>query len=305
VEVDEQGVVHDVHAGDLAEAGPILSALHHTNVHDHGGRHVPQRFIEEGMVRVRRVVSTGVPEAYEQRIGTNGSARDFDIRIAPMSPTRALVSISEITERRASQWVTARMIGRAQVDFAASVEKCVCQDLADLSQLAAKLASDLPQVMGRASQLAERVDEMLAKSRGMVSSLSPTRLETDGLLPALLDLAKHLQATAQIDCVVEHSGLLPRDYFVSLQLFRIARETVETMVRHTLPRKVRIGVHAQQGLTILRVEAEGSRPLEGSREAAETSLGMLQVQASTIGAALELREKDGLQGVVCRVPTVD
>jgi signal transduction histidine kinase len=159
--------------------------------------------------------------------------------------------------------------------------------------------------MGRASQLAERVEEMLAKSRGMVSSLSPTRLETDGLLPALLDLAKHLQATAHIDCVVEHSGLLPRDYFVSLQLFRIARETVETMVRHTLPEKVRIGVHAQQGLTILRVEAEGSRPLQGSREAAETSLGMLQVQASTIGAALELREKDGLQGVVCRVPTVD
>ena len=301
VELDSDGVVQDFHVGDWSAAAPILSALHRTSVHAHQGRCVPQRIIEEGMHRVRRVLSTGVPETYEQRVGANGSARDFEVRIAAIGSARALVSISEITERRVNRWEMARIIERAQVELAANVDKCVCQELGGISRLATMLAGELPAVVERANELVERVDGMLAKSQGMVSCLCPTRLETDGLLPALRDLAKHSQARANVDCTVEHTGWLPQDYIVSLQLFRIARETVETMVRHSTPQRIRIGVDSQQGLTTLRIDAEGSRPFQGSPEAAETSRGVLHVRAAAIGATLDLHEEDGLRGVVCRV----
>ncbi len=302
VELDAEGVIHDYYVGDGVAAERVLAELVQTSVRELRGRYVPQQLIEEGMVRVRRVLSTGVPEAVEQLIGTNGSASCFEVRIARSSPARALVSIRDVTEQRAQQQMTAAIVGRTQTELATRIEECVCQELAGVADLAKGLARELPEVVERINELAARVDSVLARSRRMASCLSPIRLETDGLVPALSELAEHVRKNCDVACTLSHSGTVPRDYIVSLQLFRIAREAIESAVRHTRPRRVQIAVESQGGLTTLRTSSEGGGGFRGSREAASSSLNVMRVQAAAIGATLEVHgEDEGLEGATCRV----
>jgi signal transduction histidine kinase len=130
-------------------------------------------------------------------------------------------------------------------------------------------------------------------------------LETDGLPPALEELAKTTGARFNIRCRFHTQGpVAVQDTAMATHLYRIAQEALTNAVKHSKAQKVSIRLKAGARKLELRVEDDGAGLSTSTRDKA-TGMGLhiMDYRARAIGGTLQL--SPGRQGgtvVSCCIP---
>ncbi len=159
------------------------------------------------------------------------------------------------------------------------------------------LHRDLAATAQQLDALGERAKEALAEMRTLIHSLRPAGLEDNGLVPALKRWAERVRR--------EH--LLPVEVSVAMnarqrledeqerELFRIAQEAVNNVVKHAAAKRVAIRLHATPDDLIMEIEDDGKGfdpsaayrgdafGILGMRERAALLKGTLAIESQPFG----------------------
>ncbi len=131
------------------------------------------------------------------------------------------------------------------------------------------------------------------------------RLGTEGLPPALEELAKATRDRFQIGCHFATHGPAPAlERATATHLYRIAQEAVANAVKHSRARSLQIRLCTRAQDIELSVEDDGAG-LSAASRSKSTGLGLhiMDYRARTIGGALRFaRGRNGGTVVSCCVP---
>lgn len=207
-----------------------------------------------------------------QLVHTRWFVRDITRRV---ELEKEILSISEREQRRLGQ----------------DLHDDLCQQLAGIEFLTQTLRSALaansrPEAV-QAREVARMVRLAMHKTRELAHGLSPVRLEDEGLMNALRELAGRIRTVFQIDCRFNcRKAVRVAEDTVSIHLYRIAQEAISNAIKHGKARRVDIGLAAKDGGIVLKVSNNGvALP---RRPSDRTGMGMhiMQYRAGIIGGSL-------------------
>ena len=155
-----------------------------------------------------------------------------------------------------------------------------------------------------AAQIVSLVTKANMRARETSRGLNPVVLDANGLMAALEELADNTARAHEITCDFRYDNPVQvNDNKTSVQLFRIAQESVSNAVRHSQARRVDIHLARQSGSIVLTIRDDGvgipDIPHQG------TGMGLLTMshRAQMMGGTLNVapRTTGGTQ-VTCSVP---
>lgn len=144
----------------------------------------------------------------------------------------------------------------------------------------------------------------LEQARGLAHGLCP--VETNGLVPALEELAADTQRLHHVSCTLHAKGdVEPRDSIAALQLYRIANEAITNALRHGHARHLNVSLVRQNGTIQLTVrdDGQGFDPRAAGSKAGR-GLAIMRHRAEIIRACFDIRRRENETGtiVTCAVP---
>lgn len=167
--------------------------------------------------------------------------------------------------------------------------------LAQLRQQLTSTSSDITQqhqqLRAQADYADQLTDDALAAMHDIIDDLYPAVLEL-GLAEALTWLAHalHRQSGLAHDLQGIDQALSPApDNFITVSLFRIAREALNNVVQHAHAKQVRISLQQADGQLQLSIADDGiGLPPESMRAAASCGLHSMQARVAALGGQLHL-----------------
>ena len=215
--------------------------------------------------------------------------------------------VRDITRRVELETEILTISEREQRRLGQDLHDDLCQQLAGIEFLTQTLRSELaahsrPETV-QAREVAHMVRLAMHKTRELAHGLSPVRLEDEGLMNALRELAVRIKTLFQIDCRFNcRKAVRVADDTVSIHLFRIAQEAVSNAIKHGKARRVDIGLAAKDGKIVLNISNNGVG--FARRRSDRTGMGMriMQYRAGIIGGSLVV-QRDAKKKVtlVCTV----
>jgi two-component system, LuxR family, sensor kinase FixL len=145
-----------------------------------------------------------------------------------------------------------------------------------------------------AAEALQMVSGAIDQVRGLARGLYPVELKTNGLVPALQELAAASESKWKVACEVRHDEADPvTDPAAAIQLYRIAQEAVANAVKHGKPRKVTVGLASSNGNVTLSVEDDGKGLPENVPPGKGMGLHIMRYRAELIGASFEMKRRAG------------
>lgn len=236
----------------------------------------------------------------------------FECRYTPLLDSArqhaGLIAVAiDVTERVRLQREILEISDREQARIGQDIHDGLCQQLIGLAICANSLeqavkAQNQP-VTDSAQKMCRMVDEAITEARGVCQGLYPIRLTTQGLPPALEDLAAGLNGRNGIACRCQlgQSGLRC-DMPTATHLYRIAQEAANNAVKYSGARHIDIGLSAQDNGLKLEIRDDGHwRPPMPSRTSG-MGLHIMNYRAQLLGGTFSCR--GGEQGtlVSCWIP---
>jgi signal transduction histidine kinase len=312
VQMTTDGVLLEYHVGDYGELeAPLRSCL---------GSDLGELFGEPGLFAQldaddsRRISGRSGDDAarvLQRQVELGGKKRDFEIRIVTTSTRKILGILRDITQRRRLEREILDVSGREQRRLGRELHDGLCQHLAGIGFLAQALTRRIPQtesaLSSDAAELASLIGEAIALTKGLTRGLIPVRLETEGLQPALLELASNTSRLFGVDCQVEEpfTAVPKKDATMLLHLYRIAQEALNNAIKHGQATAVSISVHEEFPWACLTIRDNGQGFKVEERGDAGLGLGIMRYRALMIGANLDVTsEAHHGTTVSCRFPAV-
>src|SRR5262249_55073337 len=149
------------------------------------------------------------------------------------------------------------------------------------------------------------LDEAITESRHVCRGLYPIRLRTQGLVPALEELAVATSERYQLQCHCDvQAQLLHCDVATATHLYRIAQEGVNNTLKHSNASQITIQLREAGGGIELQVTDDGqglnSKPGPGSG----MGLHIMDYRSRLIGGSFQFRPSPNGATVWCRVPQI-
>jgi PAS domain S-box-containing protein len=247
-------------------------------------------FLTSGGGRVRLETSTRLIDHEGRQVEVEGIARD-------------------VTERRRLEKEILEISTREQRRIGHDLHDGVCQQLAGIAVLADILADKLEQQgrpeAGDAHKITDLVGQANKQTRGVARGLFPVRLEENGLVSALEELAQGAGAFFKMQCEFHcDQPVIIRDPTVALHLYYIAQEAILNAVKHGKARHIDVRLAEANGQgCVLSVRNDGT-PLE-AEPAEDRGMGIriMKYRARMIGATLLLESAPGGGAeVTCQFP---
>jgi PAS domain S-box-containing protein len=182
----------------------------------------------------------------------------------------------------------------------------LCQQLIGLAFSANSLQQSLS-VQGRpeaavAGKIVHLLDEAITESRSVCRGLYPVRLETEGLVPALEELARTTTERFNLECVCEaESRRLHCNIATATHLYRIAQEAVNNAVKHSGARCISIRLSGPEGSIELKIKDDGRGLPTAAERHAGMGLHIMDYRARRIGGVLKISGNGNGTVVECRV----
>jgi PAS domain S-box-containing protein len=236
-------------------------------------------FVNADGQRLKLEISTRLIERDGQQVEIEGVARD-------------------ITERRRLEREILEISNRERRRIGHDLHDGVCQQLVGITYLVDVLADRLQEKgvseFVEAEKIGGLINEANAQARGVARGLFPVRLEENGLVSALEELADNASARFKVQCrfscpspptIVDNESVI--------HLYYIAQEAVVNAVKHGRAANVDILLRPQNGHFALSVQDNGAGfSLPGS---SRTGMGIriMRYRAGVIGATLDLRSQPG------------
>ena len=221
----------------------------------------------------------------------------------------AVARISAEAQRHRLERQILEISDREHARIGQDIHDGLCQHLVSLAFDANSLQRELRARRRPEAKTARRIerflDQAITESRQLARGLFPVRLETDGLPPALEELAKATSDRFKIRCRFKSQGLLAAGNIVAAtHLYRIAQEAVSNAIKHGRARSISIRLCTHEGDLELIVEDNGAGYNAITREKT-TGLGLhiMNYRARTIGGVLNIRPRpQGGTLVSCCIP---
>lgn len=160
------------------------------------------------------------------------------------------------------------------------------------------LHRDLAATERQLDALGERAKEALAEMRTLIHSLRPAGLEDNGLVPALQRWAERVRREhlLPVEVTVAMNARQRLDDEQERELFRIAQEALNNVVKHAAAKRAAIRLHATPDDLIMEIEDDGKgfQPAAAHRDDAFGILGMRERAALLKGTlAIESQPQRG------------
>ena len=171
-----------------------------------------------------------------------------------------------------------------------------------------RLAGAKPAEAEQAAKIAQLVNESIGWTRDLARGLSPVTLDTEGLAPALEELAVNASNLLGIKCTCAYDGEeFAIDGERALHLYRIAQEAINNSVKHGKGRNIRVGLARQGGTITMTVRDDGVGLSAKTLVNPGIGLQIMQYRARMIGAALTVTRAASSGGtlVTCSLPADD
>lgn len=169
--------------------------------------------------------------------------------------------------------------------------------------LARDLRSAAPQLTESADEIAHYTRQAIAQTRQLAHGLAPVRLEGEGLMAALNDLA-YLTAKTGVECELQcEKPVNLYDPTAATHLYRIAQEAVNNALKHSKAQRITLHLEDRSHWVELSVEDNGRGLPDSSAQKPGMGLQVVQHRARLIGGRVEIHSKAG-EGVriVCSIP---
>jgi PAS domain S-box-containing protein len=196
---------------------------------------------------------------------------------------------------------------REQARIGQDIHDGLCQQLIGLAFNANTLASTLQEQgfseANGARKISALLDEAITESRNVCRGLYPVRLKTEGLVPALEELANTISERFKIHCTCETSTRrLHCDVTTATHLYRIAQEAVNNAIKHSGGHTILIHLSALDEGIELKVHDDGAglRPIPS--RAGGMGLHIMDYRARSLGGQLRIDSNGTGTTVVCLAP---
>jgi PAS domain S-box-containing protein len=237
----------------------------------------------------------------------------FECRYTPVrdqekKPAGLIAVATDVTERFRLQREILEISDREQARIGQDIHDGLCQHLIGLAICSNSLEQSLD-AQGRtevetARKISRLLDESITEARGVCQGLYPIRLSTEGLPPALEELAATTAERHGIECSCEFDEAdLACDMSTATHLYRIAQEAINNSVKYSGARQVRLRLqHTPEGITLeVRDDGKWLSPKPSRR----SGMGMhiMEYRAQLIGGSFRCQPGEHGTTVCCRVPT--
>ena len=215
---------------------------------------------------------------------------------------------TNITERLRLERQILEISDREQARIGQDIHDGLCQQLVsiafDANSLERSLRSELRPEGAIACRISGLLDEAITESRRVSRGLYPVRLETEGLVPALKDLANTTCERFNIRCYCKAESPGPAcDHTMATHLYRIAQEAVNNALKHSGALTLSIQIMESNDRVELRIEDDGKGVDLTPRRNAGMGLYTMDYRARSMGGTLRLSRGDrGGTVVLCQVP---
>ncbi len=294
-QVDKAGAVLGVHEGNFTNFAGFLGTLVGKSVFELSDRQgvLPRRMLEQGMIYVNRALSTGRAQVFEQHIVLDGRASDFEVRIVVIREDEVLAMVRDITLRKRLEREILEISGREQRRIGQDLHDSLCQHLAGIGFLSKalerRISSGAEARPDDAREIVGLIDQAITLTRGFARGLNPVRLEADGLMNGLLELAANTERLFGIKCrFVCDEPILFHDNAVAVHLYRIAQEALSNAIKHGKGNSVTITFRRDGNQNILTVKDNGVGFTNTVKYGSGIGINIMNYRASMIGASLSI-----------------
>jgi two-component system CheB/CheR fusion protein len=204
----------------------------------------------------------------------------------------------DVTERKRLEKEILEISNKEQQRIGHDLHDGVCQQLAAISYrvhaLARRLQDKAPPESSEAEGIGDLISESLNQTRYVARGLFPVRLEENGLVSALEELAAITTNRFKIQCGFACEGPEPAiDNSVALHVYYIAQEAVLNAARHSQAGKITIRLKAAPDHLVLTVQDNGSGFQPAAKRPAGMGIAIMAYRARVIGANLDLKTTPG------------
>lgn len=261
---------------------------------------LPPPVAEATIKHCRMTIETGSMQEYHYQLDVRGESREFEVRMVPCGDREALAIVRDVTERKALQRRLLKSSEREQRRLAQELHDGLCQELKGL-EIQAALLEDLTRhgdasVTFLAASLGRQVNGAVHKAYAIARGMMPIELDAGSFPAALMELARQIKEQADISVNLEiQKGLVPLDERHALQLYRIAQEALNNVVRHANADEVVLGWQGGKEASALFVRDNGKGLVADVEAEANKGMGftIMRSRAESLGALLAVRTLSG------------
>lgn len=144
-----------------------------------------------------------------------------------------------------------------------------------LQRLRRRLRDHDDEAVELVGEVQQDLEEAIGRLRRLVFELHPPTLDRDGLEAAMRLYLEETLAPAGIDWTLRTDGELPRDQVAAALAYRLFREAVLNVLRHSGARRVEVGLSGQDGEVEVVVADDGVGFDPPGRQPAPGHLGLV------------------------------
>lgn len=155
------------------------------------------------------------------------------------------------------------------------------------------------------AKIAVLLDESITHARQLARGLYPVRIEDQGLVIALEELAESMTNMFRVACEFDLRGEAPEvSQLVAVHLYRIAQEAVTNAMKHARPSQVWIRLRSSASELELRVEDDGVGVAADFPSKGGLGLKIMEFRARMIDGRFLIRPRmEGGTTVICDLAT--
>jgi two-component system, LuxR family, sensor kinase FixL len=239
-------------------------------------------------------------------------ANVFECRYVPLHDKNGLFAglvlvATDVTERARLQREILEISDREQARIGQDIHDGLCQQLIGMAFSANSLAQNLTAEQRPEASPAQKIctllDEAITESRRVSRGLYPVRLKTEGLVPALEELARTVAERYHVACEFQPSSRhIQCQQSIATHLYRIAQEAINNAVKHSGTPKISIALAQAAGGLELNIEDFGTAAPKRPGPLSGMGLHIMEYRARTMGGTLQVIRGASGTTVTCRVP---
>lgn len=212
--------------------------------------------------------------------------------------TSFLAVKEDITERSRLEGEILQISEREQCRVGQDLHDGICQNLTGIKFLTEALKRNLGEnnlrpaaASAAAAAIAKHIQGAIQEAHNLATGLYPVRIEENGLMSALEDLAADTAGRFHIACKFECDVPVHfPDNLAATHLYRIAQEAVSNAIKHGKAKNVVIHLSEDGERVTLSVEDDGNGGLKKTKSPG-MGLKTMNYRARSIGGALETRRR--------------
>ncbi|RYD79706.1 MAG: response regulator [Verrucomicrobiaceae bacterium] len=165
------------------------------------------------------------------------------------------------------------------------------------------LRSTYPELAKSAQEIAQYTRQAITQTRQLAHGLAPVRLQGEGLMVALSDLASLTTRTGVTCEFVCETPVNLYDTSAATHLYRIAQEAVNNALKYSKAKQITLALEDRGSSLELTIEDDGLGLPEEASDRPGMGLQVIQYRARLIGARVEIHSKadEGVR-IVCTIP---